>query len=349
MSGNTMNTPEQRIGMTLGAILKTAEVKEVLATTGVMHDLDKNVGAVVKFRRFLPYGGASTNANTINRWSVDANAHQIQEGVQPIPDKLDAVDYTVTMKYYGAVYYYTNFVQDMYEDDIPKAQKMQLGQRMGLVREKIREGALRGCTNRYYAGGTSRATVDGKITMDALYIITQNLKENRAEFITSVVKAGPNFNTAPVEPSFIVYVSPSGEADVRNLPGFTKVVEYGSNVKPFHPLEIGAVDNYRFIIGPELATIPNAGAAVGSTGLYSTGGTYIDIVPYIIVAADAWGDVALKGMRAAKITHLKPNQIDKSDVLGLKGYCGAMFPSAMFVQNDGWMAILEAGRTARSA
>ena len=349
MSGNMMLTPEQRIGMTLGAILKTAEVKEVLATTGQMHDMDKNVGQVIKFRRFLPYGGASTNADTINRWVVDAAAHQIQEGVSPIPDKLDAVDYTVTMKYYGAVYYYTNFVQDMYEDDIPKYQKMQLGQRMGLVREKIREGALRGCTNRYYAGGTSRATVDGKITMDALRSITSQLKLNHADFITSVVKAGPMFNTASVEPSFVVYVGPTGENDVRNLPGFTKVVEYGGNTTPFHPLEIGAVDNFRFIVGPELATIPNAGAAVGSTGLYSTSGTYIDVVPFIIVGADAWGDVALKGMRAAKITHLKPGQIDKSDVLGLKGYCGAMFPSAMFVQNDGWMAILEAGRTALNA
>ena len=216
-------------------------------------------------------------------------------------------------------------------------------------REKIREGALRGCTNRYYAGGTSRATVDGKITMDALRAITSQLKLNHADFITSVVKAGPMFNTAPVEPSFVVYVGPTGENDVRNLPGFTKVVEYGGSTTPFHPLEIGAVDNFRFIVGPELATIPNAGAAVGTTGLYSTGGTYIDVVPFIIVGADAWGDVALKGMRAAKITHLKPGQIDKSDVLGLKGYCGAMFPSAMFVQNDGWMAILEAGRTALNA
>jgi N4-gp56 family major capsid protein len=113
-------------------------------------------------------------------------------------------------------------------------------------------------------------------------------------------------------------------------------------------MEIGSADNYRFIISPELSSIPNAGAAVGSTGLYSTGGSYVDIYPFIVVAKDAWGDVALRGSSSLDIKHLKPGQIDKSDILGQRGYVGSKFYSAMFIQNDGWCAVVEAGVSALS-
>lgn len=348
MSGNTLNTPEARIGATKGAILKHAEPKESLGITGTNHDISKNVGATVKFRRWLPKGGSTTNASTINRWSVSATAHQTQEGVTPTPEKLDAQDITVTLKQYAAIYYYTDFVADLYEDDVPKAQKEILGQRMGLVREMIRYGTLQGCTNKFYAGGTSRATVDGKISLAMLRKISRSLKGNRAEFVTSVLAAGPGFNTAPVEASFLVFVHTDAENDIRELPGFKEVAAYG-NRKPIHPMEVGSADNYRFIISPELASIPDAGAAVGTTGLYSTGGSFIDIYPFIVVAKDAWGDVALRGARSFDVKHLKPGQIDKSDILGQRGYVGASFYSAMFVQNDGWMAVAECGVSALDA
>jgi N4-gp56 family major capsid protein len=348
MAGNNLTTPEARIGATKGAILKHAEFKEVLGITGTNHDMAKNTSDTVKFRRWLPTGATTTNANTINRWSINAITSQLQEGVTPNVDKVDCQDITVQLKQYGAIYYYTDWVEDLYEDDIPKAQKEILGQRMGGIREMIRYGALKGCTNKFYAGGTSRATVDGKISLDSLRIISRSLKGNSAEFITSVLGAGPGFNTAPVEAAFLVFVHTDAENDIRNLPGFREVAAYGQR-KPVHAMEIGSADNYRFIISPNLASIPNAGASVTGTGLYSTGGSNVDVYPYIVVAKEAWGDVALRGGRSFDYKHLKPNQIDKSDILGQRGYCGAKFYSAMFVQNDGWMAVLEAGVTALSA
>ena|SRR3990167_347487 len=333
MSGNSLNTPAQRIGATKGAILKHAIPQESLGITGTMHDMAKNEGGTVKFRRFLPYGGATTSATTINRWSVTAASHELQEGASPTPDALASQDITVQLRQYGAIYYYTDFVEDLYEDDIPKAQKEILGERMGLVREMIRYGALQGCTNKFYAGGTTRGTVDGKISLNALRVISKSIKGNRAAFVTSVLEAAPKYNTVPVEAAFLVFVHTDAENDIRNLEGFKEVAAYG-NRKPVHPMELGSCDNYRFIISPELTCIVNSGAAVGSTGLYSTGGTYIDVYPYIVVAKDAWGDVALRGSRSMDISHLKPGQKDKSDILGQRGYCGAKFYSAMFVQND---------------
>ncbi len=344
MSGNTLNTPEMRIGATLGAILKHAEPEEALAITGNMHNLDRNKSDTVKFRRWLPYGGSTTNANTINRWSVDAVAHQLAEGVTPNADRLFNQDITVQMKQYGAIYYYTDFVEDMYEDDVPKAQKEILGQRMGLVREMIRYGTLKGCTTKFYAGGTSRATVDGKISLAGLRKISRTLKGNHGKFITSVIGPGPNFNSVFVEAAYLVFAHTDAENDVRELTGFREVAAY-SNRKPVHPMEIGSTDNYRFIISPELNPILGAGAAVAGTGLVSAGGTNVDVYPYIVVAKDAWGDVALRGKNSFDLSHFKPGDKSKADILGQRGYVGAKFYSAMFIQNDGWMAVYEAGIT----
>lgn len=348
MAGNTLNTPEARIGATKGAILKHAIPVEALGITGTQHRITKNTGSTVKFRRWLPHGASNTSANSINRWSVDPAAHQLQEGVTPNVDQLLAQDINVQLRQYGAIYYYTDWVEDLYEDDVPAAQKEILGQRIGLVREMIRYGALKGCTNKFYAGGSSRNTVDGKISLNALRLISRSLKGNHGQFITSVLDASPHYNTTPVEAAFLVFVHTDAENDVRNLEGFKETAAYG-NRKPVHPLEVGSADNYRFIISPELSSIPNAGAAAAGTGLYSTGGTYVDVYPYIVVAKDAWGDVALRGVASFDVKHLKPGQIDKSDILGQRGYVGGKFYSAMFVQNDGWMAVLEAGVSDLSA
>lgn len=348
MAGNNMLTPAQRVGVTKGAILKHAEPQEALGITGTMHNMEKNTGDTVKYRRWLPYGGSTTDANTINRWSVTVASHQLQEGQNPEADALDAQDITVTMRDYGAIYYYTNYVEDLYEDDVPRAQKIVLGQRMGLVREMIRYGTLQGCTNKFYAGGSTRATVAGKAGLSAFRLIAQSLQGNHGMFITEVIKPGPDYGTVGVEQSFLVFVHTDCANDIRNMTGFKETVIY-ANGKPVHKMEIGCVDNFRFIISPELKPIINSGAAPGTTGLYSTGGSYIDVYPFIVVAADAWGDVALKGSRSFDYSHLPPGKKEKSDVLGKRGYVGCSFYSAMFIQNDGWMAVLEAGRTALAA
>src|SRR3989337_2276364 len=121
-------------------------------------------------------------------------------------------------------------------------------------------------------------------------------------------------------------------------------LSYGQR-KPIHPLELGSVERYRFILSPLLAPIIDSGAALGSTGLESTGNSLIDVYPFIVVAEDAWGDVAVRGMRSFKINHLPHNQPDKSDPGGQRGYLHASFWSAMFMQNDGWAAVIEAGVT----
>lgn len=343
--GNMYAAPSpNRIGEQLGDILAHAVPREVLGITGNQHEMKENMGQTVLYRRYLPYGGASTNATTINQWSVDPNLHLTAEGVTPAADSLQYQDISVTIQQYSCLYMYTDKVKRLHEDDMPAQQRIQVGERMGLVREMIRYGTLRGCTNKFYAGGTSRGTVDEPISIALLRNVTRSLLGNRGDLITRILSASSLYNTSPVEAGFLVFCHTDCENDIRELPGFIPRANYGSQ-KVMHEMEIGSADRYRFIVSPELAPIINSGASVGSTGLLSTGASTIDVYPVIVVASDAWGDLALRGANSFEPTHQPVGMKDKSDPHGQRGYVGSIFWSAAFIQNDGWMACAEVGVT----
>lgn len=334
-----------RIGKLKGEILAHAIPMEVLGITGQQKQVPKNNSDTVVFRRYLPYGGVDNR--WINASNVDtfATAHRVAEGVTPTADSLSAVDVTATLQQYAVLYAVTDRVVDMYEDDIPSEMKRQTGERLGLVREMVRYGALKAATNKFYAGGTSRATVNKTITLPLLRKVARTLQANYAKQVTGILAPSPNIGTAPIEAAYLVFCHSDLEPAIRDLPGYVGVHEYGSR-KPIHPQELGSVERFRFIISPELAPYANAGAAVGTTGLESTSGSNIDVYPIIVVGEDAWGQVALRGMDSLDVTYIPPGSKDKNDPLGQRGYIGAKTYFTALVLNQGWMAVIEAGAPA---
>lgn len=344
MQGMQYDTADPRIGRHKGEILAHAVHQEVLGITGAQRRMPKNRSDTVVFRRWLPYGASTGSASSINTLTGDPNAHLTSEGVTPNPDTITPEDRTVQLKQYMALYMYTDKMADLYEDDVPMEMKIQVGERMGYVREQIRYGALKGCTNKMYAGGSSRATVDEAVSKNLLRRATRSLKGNWSKKVTKILPAGTGFNTAPVEAAYLVFCHSDCESDIRDLEGFKACAEYGQR-KPVHPMEIGSVDDFRFIVSPALSAVADSGAAVGSTGLVSTTGSNIDVYPMIVVAQDAWGDVMLRGMESFDYINIPHTTKTKDDPGGQRGYCGAKFWSAAFVQNDGWMVVLEVGIT----
>lgn len=334
------NTAAARIGKLKGEILAHAIPVEVMGITGSQKKLPKNSSDTIVFRRWLPFGGATTNANTINRWVLTASGHVVSEGVTPPADTLTPQDITVTLVQYGCLYQVTDKTVDLYEDDVPAEMKKQTGQRIGLVRELVRYGALKAGTNVYYTGGTTRATVNAKINLNTLRRVARNLLANHAKQVTGILAPSPNFATAPVEASFLVFVHSDAEADIRDLPGFKHVSEYGSR-KPVHEMEVGSCERFRFIISPELASYADAGAAIAGTTLYSTTGTSADVYPFVVVAEDAWGQVAMRGVNSLDVTWIPPGQKDKNDPLGQRGFVGSTTWFASVILNQGWMAVIE--------
>ncbi|MBV8247424.1 MAG: N4-gp56 family major capsid protein [Comamonas sp.] len=337
--------PAERIGKIKGEILAHAVATEVLGITGMQRGLPKNNGRTIVFRRYLPFGAANTDWNTRNRPAVNAAAHELTEGVTPNADTLTPQDITATIKQYGCLYQLTDQVADTYEDDVPAEMKKHCGERVGLLREMIRYGVIKSCTNVFYAGtaASSRATVAGKITLNLLRKVSRNLQANHAKRITGILAPSVNIATKPVEASYLVFVHSDAEADIRDLPGFTHVSAYGSR-KPIHPQELGSCENFRFITSPELAPYLAAGADVAATGLMGT--AKVDVYPFIMVGEDAWGQLSLRGADAVDPTYIPPGVKDKSDPLGQRGYIGAKFYMQCTLLNEGWMALVEAGVSA---
>ncbi|PIF37865.1 N4-gp56 family major capsid protein [Delftia sp. 60] len=339
----TTGNPAERIGKLKGEILGHAVGVEVLGITGKQSAMPRNVGQTIVYRRYLPYGATAADFNTINRPLVSVNAHELQEGVTPSADSLVPQDIEVKLREFGCLYQLTNRVADTYEDDVPAEMKKQCGERVGLLREMIRYGVIKSCANAFYSGGSSRNAVSGKITSNLLRKISRNLQANHSRRVTGILAPSANISTSPVEASYLVFVHTDADSDVRDLPKFTPVAEYGSR-KVVSQYELGSVENFRFITSPELAPYANAGAAIGSTGLM--GGTNVDVYPFIVVGEDAWGQVALRGDNALDPTYIPAGQKDKSDPLGQRGYVGTRFYMNCTLLNEGWMAVAEAGVSA---
>ena len=66
----------------------------------------------------------------------------------------------------------------------------------------------------------------------------------------------------------------------------------------------------------------------------------------IVCGENAWGQVALRGSDSLDPTYIPPNQKDKSDPLGQRGFIGAKFYMNCTMLNDGWLAIAEVGVSA---
>ena len=343
MAMQNFNSQPARVNKLKGEILAHAVPVEVLGITGMQKQMPKNQGDNITFRRWLPLGG------TDNKWVTGANVatfaadHLTTEGVTPSADTLTAVDVTATLQQYSCLYAVTDKTVDLYEDDVPAEMKKQTGERVGLLREMVRYGALKGMTNVFYGGtGNSPSTVNGTVSVNLLRKVTRSLKANHAKMITSILAPSPNFATAPVEASYLVFCSTDMEPAIRDLAGFKHISEYG-NRKPVHEQEIGSVESFRFVLSPELAANINSGAAVGATGLFSTGGSNIDIYPMIVVGEDAWGQVALRGADSIDVSYIPPGQKDKNDPLGQRGYIGAKTYMTSLVLNNGWGALVWVG------
>lgn len=338
------STVAGRINEIKGETLAHAQPVEVLALGCTMKKMPKREGDNITYRRWLPHGATATTVHTQNRPSANAPAHILQEGVTPSADILTPVDVNVQVQQYACLYSYTDKAAELYEDDIPEEMKIQTGERMGLVREMIRYGAMKAAPNVLYAGGTSRATVDERIGLDHIRRMVQTLFLNHAKMKTRALKTGPDYESFAVSAGFCVFCSTDLEPDIRDLPGFTPVEKY-ANGKALSPHELGSAERFRFITSPELTAYADAGAAIASTGLYSTSGSNIDVYPIIVMGEEAAYDIALRGMNSFDLIHIPHNREDKSDPLRQRGYVGAKFWSAVLVANGGWMGVIEVGRT----
>lgn len=331
-------------------MLEHAQPITVLGDFGTQREMPQNSTDTLVFRRTLPFGASPTGTaiEGTNRYQgtpdIQASNFVLAEGVTPNANTISFQDVSVTLQQYGILFKYSNKVEQLYEDDIPGEMVKLTGETLAEVMEMVRYGVLKAGSTVLYTNGSSRSAVNTPISLNALRKAARTLESNRARRVTSRLAPGVNFGTRAVQPAYIVFVHTDAVSDIRNLPGFTRVEEYGS-FKPIHDREVGACEDFRFISSPLLKSFAGAGSSTVN-GMLSVGGTNVDVYPFIIIGEDAWGQVALKGMSAIKPVVLKASQTNHANPLGQFGYVGASTWFAAVRLNDAFMAKIEAGVTA---
>ena len=321
--------------------LKYAEPNIVLGTVGDQKEQPLKKTDTVIFRRLNPFNMA---ANGVPQ--IDPAKFVTAEGVTPNSQTISYTDVSATLQQYAVLFRYSSKVELMYADDIPQDMAEETGKTLAEVAELVCYGQVKAGASVIYANGSSRSDVNTPISLNKLRLAARSMSSNRASKVTSVILPGPKFATGPVEPSYLVFFSSDLSSDVRDLPGFTKRVEYGSAIKPVHENEIGAVEEFRFIPSPLFTPYKDAGGLKGSC--VSTSGTNADVYPMIITAANAWGHISLKGKgykTGINPTILPATHKSHANPAGMFGYVGADFWYTPVRLNENWMTRIEVGAT----
>jgi N4-gp56 family major capsid protein len=340
-------------------MLAHAQPITVLGDFGVQREMPQNQTDTLVFRRTLPilasttgatiegstrYVGTPGGASATAASGLTAANYLLGEGATPTANTLAFQDITVQLQQYGILFKFSSKVELLYEDDIPAEMTKITGETMAEILELVRYGILKAGSTVIYGNSTTRGNVNTVISLNALRKAARTLESNRAKRVTSRIAPGVNFGTRAIQPAFIVFMHTDAVSDVRNLPGFTKVEEYG-NFKPIHDLEIGACEDFRFVKSPLLVPFTNAGSAT-QNGCLSINAANVDVYPFLVIGEDAWGQVALKGMNALKPTKISSQTQNHANPLGQFGFVGASTWFNAVRLNEAWMARIEVGVSA---
>lgn len=332
-------------------MLEHAQPITVLGDFGTQREMPANATDTLVFRRTLPLGASLVGTNIQNGGpagyvgtpNLNASNFLLSEGVTPNSQALGFQDVSVQLQQFGVLFKFSSKVENLYEDDIPGEMVKLVGETLAEVLELVRYGVMKAGSVVMYANGSSRSSVNTPISLNVLRKSARVLESNRARRVTTRLAPGPNFATRAVAPAYLVFVHTDAEADIRNLPGFTRCEEYGS-YKPVHEREFGSVEQFRFISSPLFAPFAAAGSST-LNGCVSVGNAAVDVYPCLVVAEDAWGQVALKGFNSLTPVVLKASDKNHANPLGQFGYVGAQTWFNAVRLNEAWMCRVEVGVT----
>lgn len=311
-------------------MLAHAEPVIVLGKFGQTKPVPRNTANKVKFRRPIPY---------------PINTTPLIEGVTPVAHKIQYEDVPVTLYQFGDIVEITDVIEDTAEDPVLNDMSMLAGENAAETIETVCYGVIKAGTNKFYGAPTdsARTDVNDPISINRQHAVIRSLRANRAKPVTRMLSGSLNYGTSPVEGGYIAFAHTDLEHDIRALSGFIPVAEYGSRT-PLCPEELGSVQSVRYILSPLLVPYESAGGTPGS--MKSTNGSAADVYPVIFIGMDAYGHVPLAGREAIVPSVKKTSSIDKSDMLGQRGYVGWKTYYNAVVLNESWMAVLEVAVTA---
>jgi N4-gp56 family major capsid protein len=303
-----------------------------------------------KFGQAFTQGKGNTLTGKWRRYENFPTAEApLQEGITPPGRKLAKTDVTSTLQQYGDWAELTDVIFDTHEDDVPKETVNLCGDQMGETVEVITIATLKSGSNVFYANNAgSRSAVNSPPLAGDFKRIERSLSSNKAEHITSMIKASHRISTEPVDPAYIVMGHTDCKADLENMEGYVPVRNYADSAKMLHPTEVGSLGSFRFCLTPLFE--PWLAAGTSGTTYIANGGipssaTSADVYPLIIVGKDAYGVVRLQGQDAVKPAVVYPKPV-VGDELAQRGFVSWKIYYTSVILNSNWCARYEVAATA---
>lgn len=300
-----------------------------------------------KFGQAYPLPTKSTKTAKFRRFeSLDTTPKELTEGVTPTAQTFSVTDIEATVNQYGNLVTMTDVLLDTNDSPVMEQVMQIVGEQAAETVERMRIGVLTGGSNVEYANGDIRKKVNTPISLPLQRRITRKLKNQKARFLTDSIKSTPRFYTESISPCFVAVCHPDCEADIRSMPHFQDVKDYG-NTSPWEN-EIGAVEGVRYLFTTLMKSWPSAGGtalnAAGDT-MISTDGTNADVYPILFIAKDAYGLVPLKGAESLTPVIINPSHTE-SDPLAQRAHVAWKTMQTCVILNQAWMVRAEVACTA---
>lgn len=254
--------------------LRNAKPNLVYAQFGKKTGLPQGNGHIVKWRRMIPYGAATT---------------PLQEGITPAGKKAKFEEISVEAKQYGDYTVISDRVKMETLDPIVIELTREHGNQGALTIDTVTRNELMcGTTvvfpdkkttdedgNETYTKVTSRDALDESCTLNSKLVgLCKTILKRR--------------NAPKINGSYVAIIHPDCENDLMNDPNWIDVVKY-KNPEQIFEGEIGKLNGVRFVTTSEAMIWNDSKAEQGATpeGLAVYG--------CIFLGADAFGNVQLEG------------------------------------------------------
>lgn len=305
-------------------LLTRAVPADVHGRFGQVRPIATRNGNQIKFRRYEALAPATT---------------PLTEGATPAGSSLTVTDVTASLAQYGDFITISDMVDLVNQDPVLTEAGKVLGEQAGTTVDQIRRDVLVAGTNVFYANGSSRAGLNVALAAKDLKTAIRFLKNQNAKFISEIIKAGTGIGTSPIRAAYVGIVHPDTEATLEGLPGYTPVSEYSAQMAIMDN-EIGSYQNIRFVASTNAKVFANAGAAVGTDGMISSGGANNDVYATLIVAANAYGVVPLSGNAMRNIIKAL-GSAGTADPLDQRATSGWKAITTTKILNDAWICRIE--------
>lgn len=306
-------------------LLTRAVPNDIHGRWGQKRPLKMRSGNQIKFRRYD---------------ALAINATPLVEGVTPSGQAIAISEPTATLAQYGGFVTVSDMVDMTNQDPVLTEFGMVLGEQAGTTVDIIRRDVLVAGTNVIYTNGSARNTLNTVLNTVALRTAIRFLNRQNAKFVRSKgINASTGVGTKAVRPSFIGLVHPDTEAQLEQMTGYLAVSDYSSAMSAEED-EIGSYRNIRFFGSTNAKVFINAGLAVGTDGMISTGAANNDVYATLIIAADAYGVVDLGGGGIQNIIK-QLGSSGTADPLNQRATSGWKVTTTTAILNQAWMTRIE--------